>query len=257
MQEIGKHFLLGAKVFALMIVSLSSAAYALQYARSVKQSSYQSFSVTGEGEVVSVPDTAQFSASVVTNGGNDVADLQRQNTEKMNKVIDFLKANNIDTKDIKTDNYSVNPNYDYPVCISGKTCPSPRISGYTVMQGVTVKVRDAEKVGSILSGIVENGANSVSGISFVADDESKARNEAIAKAIASARKEAASIAKAGGFRLGRLISVQEDRNDGVITPMAYGMGGVAEDGKQAAPSPVIEPGSNTTKVKMTLVYEIR
>ena len=45
-------------------------------------------------------------------------------------------------------------------------CPPSEIIGYTVEQGVEVKVRDFAKVGDILAGVVENGANSTSQLYF-------------------------------------------------------------------------------------------
>lgn len=244
------------KTFALLILSLTAIAYTYQYGRSVNQSYYRSFSVTGEGIITTTPDIARFSASVVTDGGMDAASVQRQNTEKMNQVIEFVKGQGIDVKDIKTQQYTLNPRYDYAPCVAGKICPSPKVSGYSVTQSVVVKVRTMDNIGALLSGVVENNANSVSDISFVTDDVNKATNDAREAAIAQGRKQAVLIARASGFSLGKLLSVYEDTGKSDPLPSAYGMGGDMQN-KQSTPAPSIEPGSNEQTVSMVLTYEIR
>ena len=244
------------KIIALIIFSLSVLAYVYQYGRSVNQSYYRTFSVTGEGIVTSVPDIAQFSSTVVTEGGLNVAEVQSQNSEKMNAVIEFLKNQDIDAKDIKTQQYSVVPKYDYTPCIEGRSCPPPKITGYSVQQSVLTKVREMDKVGGLLSGVVEHGANTVSDISFVIDDSTKVKNNARELAIEDAQKQAQSIAKASGFRVGKLISLYED-SGAIDTPSPYASEMAAGDMKQVSATPSIEPGSNEQKVKMTITYEIR
>ena len=62
------------------------------------------------------------------------------------------------------------------------------------------------------------------------------------------------MAEAGGFRLGRLLSIDE----GIIYPYAQQLsfGMAAESGiKRAAPT--IEPGSQEITVNVTLRYEIK
>ena len=88
-------------------------------------------------------------------------------------------------------------------------CPPPEIVGYSITQTVSVKVRNFEKIGDLLSGIVDNGANSVSGISFTVDNSTKLENEARKNAMTEAKEKAKAVAEAGGFRLGRLLSVEE------------------------------------------------
>jgi hypothetical protein len=206
---------------------------------------------------VTTPDTAQFSVSVVTDGGLDTADVQKQNTEKMNKVIEFIKGQGIEDKDIKTQRYTLEPRYDALVCVRGKVCPQPKVVGYAVTQSVVVKVRDTGKTGSILAGVVENGAQSVSEISFIVYDQVKTKNAARDEAIEQGRKQAMSVARAAGFGLGKLISVYEDNSSGDAATVSEGLGGGLADAKQTAPVPSIEPGSSEQKVRMVLTYEIR
>ncbi len=243
----------------LVAVGYSVVRYAETYSKSIQPGSFRSFSATGEGKVVAVPDVATFSYSVVNQGGKDLATLQEQNSTKTQKINDFLKSKGVDEKDIKTENYSVEPRYQYYSCPEkGGACPPADIVGYTIRQSVTVKVRDFKQVGELLAGVVSAGANTVSQLSFTIDDPSKVKDEARALAITKARAQAESIAEAGGFRLGQLLSVDE-----AYQPVPYyglGMGGAMEkDVRMSAPAalPAIEPGSQEVVVNVVLRYEIK
>lgn len=240
------------KTGALLILALSAVIYVWAYAESVyKTYPMRTFSVEGTGDIDVTPDVAQFSASVMTEGGSNIVDIQSQNTEKMNKINAFLKQNGIDAKDLKTSQYNIYPRYT--PCVSIEKCTANTVSGYSINQTLEVKVRDTGKVGDLLSGIVLNGANNVSDIRFVTDDQSGAKNAARQEAIAEAKKKAVELAEAGGFHVGKLVSLFES-NEGM--PQPYGMGGARDSQSATKASPAIEPGTNTTKVTMTLTYEI-
>ncbi len=230
--------------------------YADAFSRSIQPSSFRSFSVTGEGKAISVPDIAAFTFSVVTQGDKNLAPIQQENTDKMNKAIAFVKANGVADKDIKTQSYSLQPRYQYSTCPRpGTVCPPPSIVGYEINQTVLVKVRDFTKIGDILAGVVNNGANSVSDFQFKIDDPTDAQNKARAEAIEKAKVKAEAVAAAGGFSVGRLLGISEGGNypQPMYSYAAKGFGGA--DMATAAPS--IEPGSQETTVNVTLQYEIK
>ncbi len=250
-----------AIIISIVVVAYSAFIYSTYYSKSIEPSSFRSFTVSAQGKTTAVPDVAEFTFSVITQGGENLAELQKENTEKSNKIIEYIKANKIDPKDIKTQNYNIDPRYQYYNCDNRilKTesipCPPPEIVGYTISQTVQIKIRDFSKIGDLLSGTVSNGANSVSQITFTIDDptqvETIARNDAIKKA----KEKAETIAKEGGFKLGRLLSIDE----GYYQPAyefsaksaAIGMGGGTN-----IPAPIIEPGTQEMTVNITLRYEI-
>jgi len=231
------------------------------YSQSIQPSSFRSFSVSGDGKITAVPDVAQFTFEVITEGGTNIAGLQTQNTEKMNAAIAFVKSKGVDAKDIKTQNYNLTPRYQYSNCgytpQASKPCPPPEIVGYTVTQTVSVKIRDFSKISDILGGVVSKGANSVSNLNFVIDDPTAAESDARTEAIGKAKTKAQAVAKAGGFSLGRILSITEGGNypvyyDKYSTAAVSGMGGGV-----AAPAPTIEPGSQDVTITVSIQYEIR
>ena len=242
-----KSYLYITIIIALLLGAFASIKYVSAYSKSSQPSSYRSFNVSGDGKEVVVPDVGQFSFGVITEGDKDIAKLQKENTDKINKAIEFLKGKGIDKKDITTENYSVDPRYQYFNCVSGRVCPPAEIIGYNVNQTVSVKIRNFDIIGDTLSGVVQNGANNVSQLQFTIDDPTEVQNLAREKAIA----------KAGDFGLGRLLSIEEGSQSAPV-PMAingYGMGGeMARDKAVSVPS--IEPGAKEVNVYVTLTYEI-
>ncbi len=246
------------KSLSLLLIAIAALLTAVEYARSVdKVYPTRTFSVEGEGSIDIVPDVAKFSVSVVTDGGKNVAEVQAKNTEKMNAVTNFLKEAGVAEKDLKTDEYTLSPRYEYPNCVGLTICPQPSINGYTLTQTLRVTVRDTGKIGELLSGAVVSGGNSVSQVAFTVDDEEAAKADARKEAIEQAQAKAARLAKDAGFDVGRLVSLYESpqmlavggEGDAYSMKSASGMGG--------APSPSIQPGTNETKVNVTMTYEIR
>ncbi|MBI3459036.1 SIMPL domain-containing protein, partial [Candidatus Azambacteria bacterium] len=165
-------------------------------------------------------------------------------------------------KDIKTEGYNLEPRYQNFNCsISSqdvKPCPPSVIVGYTITQTVKLKIRNFDQIGDILGGIVEQGANNVSQLSFSVDDPETLKNEAREKAIAQAQEKAMRMAKVAGFKLGRLVSV--DDGSGLPIPyktmMSPSYAGDMRGMATATVAPTIEPGSQEIVVNMTLRYEM-
>lgn len=252
---------MGMAAIALMAAAaLSSLWFVRAYSRSAEPSSFRSFSASGEGRIIAIPDVAQFTFSVLTQGGKDLGALQNENTIKVNRAIGVMKAAGVEDKDIKTEQYSVEPRYKYYDCrydgSSASPCLPPEIVGYTVQQSVSVKARDFTKVGAMLADVVTSGANSVSQLNFTMDDPTEVQSQARAEAIQKAKVKAKAVAKAGGFRLGKLLSIDENGPSPIY--YGYGMGGAekASFDAVAAPAPAIEAGSQEVKVNVTLRYEI-
>lgn len=251
-----KNLLALAGVIAAITFSYAAVKYVGAYSQSIQPSSFRNFSVSGIGKVVAVPDVAEFDFGVLTEGGKNIGSLQKDNVGKVNKAIAFLKSKGVEAVDIQTQNYSVQPRYQYFNCTGLVPCRPAEIIGYTIQQNVLVKVRDFDKIGDMLAGVVENGANTVSQLNFTVDDPTKVEQEARTKAIAKAKDKAQDVAAAGGFSLGRLLSIEEGGNNQPVPMYAYGMGGGAvTDAKSVAP--IVEPGSQEVSVIVTLQYEIQ
>ncbi|MBU2633540.1 SIMPL domain-containing protein [Patescibacteria group bacterium] len=252
MADATKKYLNIAIITALLVFAYSCFDYTKTYSKSVEPSSFRSFTTSGEGKVTAIPDVANFGFKVVTEGGRDISSLQEENTNKMNKIIEFVKNEGVEAKDIKTENYRIEPRYQRSEC-KEFVCPPPEIVGYTINQAIVVKVRDFDKIGSILSNSVNLGANSVSGPSFAIDDMEVARSEARDEAIKKAQEKAEAIADSADFRIGRLLGIYE----GGAYAQYYAEGVSLSKAMGGDLAPSIEPGSQDVTVSISLTYEIK
>jgi hypothetical protein len=215
--------------------------------------------VEGDGEVFAIPDTAEFTFSVVTSK-KTVSEAQSEAAQKSNAIIEYLKKQGIDEKDIRTVNYSANPKYEWQTDGTSVYYPQPGkqvLTGYEINQTVTVKVRDTNKAGDVLSGVGGLGATNLSGISFTIDDDSALKREARQKAIADAKDKADALVADLDVHLVRIVSFYEQ--NGPIPYYGYGMGGDSMVAKEmsAQAVPVIPTGENKITSHVSITYEIR
>jgi len=204
-------------------------------------------SFTGEGRVYTKPDIAFVDFSVVTQG-TDIDRVQEDNTQKMNKVTDFLKGFGIEEKDIKTTNYNLYPQYTY------ENNRVPQIMGYQINQTLSVKIRKIDQAGEILKKVVNTGINQVNSFYFGVENDEEIKEQARQIAIEDAKQKAKKLASQIDIRLGKITGFYE--NSGGYPVQAYdsykeasGMGGSG--------TPNIQAGENEIIVNVTLTYRIK
>lgn len=200
---------------------------------SVTTTKSTTFDVVGEGKISVIPDVANISVGARAQA-QTVKEAQDQINSVINKVSEALKKEGIDSKDIQTTNYNIQPNIDYSE-------GSQRIKGYIAQTTLSIKVRDIAKANNVIDVATKNGANEVSGINFEVDDKERAENQAREKAVSDAKRKAEAASKITGFRLGRIVNYSENFGGG--------------------PRPIplktqIEVGSSEIVVTVTLSYEI-
>lgn len=224
--------------------------------------------ITSEGRVSARPDLGQVTLSL-TSEGKDPKTIEGKNAEKVNSIIAFLKNEGVANEDIKTSEFSLQPKYyspwDYPriPCpasdAEGKTFPCPPINqiivGYTITQSLAVKLRTFEKAGALLSGAIERGATQVNSLAFSVEDPDQYKKEARAIAIRKAKGQAKELADAGGFRIGKILSIQEGYS---YFPQLYRQGADSTGAPNAEKTtPQVEPGSQDVFVTLTVLFQIR
>ncbi|MCX6720887.1 MAG: SIMPL domain-containing protein [Candidatus Staskawiczbacteria bacterium] len=216
--------------------------------RAIDVQNQNQITVSGEGKIYAKPDIAVIDFGVKKEGLT-VAEVTKSSTDKMNAVIEAVKALGVDEKDIKTTYYNLMPRYNWTEA-QGQV-----FQGYTLSQNIQVKIRDFTKIGDILSKATLNGANLVNDLSFTIDNPEKFKEQARAEAIAKAKANAQNLAKESGLRLGKLINVYEGYNSyPVMYNSAKAMGGgIAE----SAPVPTIQPGQQEINVTINLTYQVR
>lgn len=214
---------------------------------SVQTTKSNLFQVSGTGQVSSAPDSATVSFGI-TKSANTIASAQNQTNSVEQNIMDALKKEGIEDKNIKTTDYNVNPNYDFN---SGRQT----ITGYTVTQTIELTIQPIEKVNNVLDILTTNGANLVNQVNFTFSDTKKKdlENKARQLAVDVAKEKAQGLANASGIHLGKIIDVQEDDAQQIrpIMPMA-----LAKDTANTAGTPTqVTPGQNNISLTVTLSYE--
>lgn len=207
-------------------------------------------SVTGTAETGAAPDRASLSLGVVTEAMT-AADALDANNAAVRSLIDRLKEQGIEARDLQTTGFSVQPQYVYPARDPNGTQEPPRIVGYTVSNGVTARLRDLGRLGAVLDGAVRAGANQIHGIGFDVSNADEMADAARRQAFDNARRKAELYAQAAGTTLGPVMSIREStRADEPPHPMAMRM-----EAAQDAAVPV-ETGEQTLRVQVEVVWEL-
>lgn len=199
--------------------------------------------VTGEGVVDGIPDIATLSLGVTTTGDSAAAAMAA-NTEALGAVMARLKAAGIADRDMQTTNLSINPNwtgYD-----SGAR---QRIDGYTASNQLTVRIRQIDGLGAVLDAAIQDGANTLNGLSFGLSEPRPAMDAARKAAVEDARARATLLVEAAGATLGPIVSITE--GGGYMPPQP-----MFRQSADAAGAVPVAAGEVATTASVTIVFEI-
>jgi uncharacterized protein YggE len=206
-------------------------------------SAQANITVQGEGKIVAVPNKAQITLGVVTDG-KTATDALKTNSEAMKALFKKLTELGIADRDVQTVGLHLTPKYR-PV-----KDQEPVLVGYTASHQITVTVRKVDDTGAVIDALVQDGANQVQGISFGLDDVEKLLDEARVKAVADARRKADLYAKAAGVSAGPVVSISEV-NVGWPTPRVWSM-----EEFRAIPGTPIAKGEQQLSVTVTMVFSL-
>ena len=201
-------------------------------------------SVNGEGVVTAVPDMATVSVGVITQA-DTAADALVANNQAMVGLNGVLDSFSVAERDRQTSNFNISPRYRRNTNPPGE----PRIESYQVSNQVTIRVRDLDKLGDLLDGLVKSGSNSVNGIQFGNSDQDERMDEARELAVADARRRAELYANAAGLRVGKVLSISES---GTATPRPMLRGAMMAE---AAAVP-IAAGENEIRAMVQIVFSL-
>jgi uncharacterized protein YggE len=127
------------------------------------------------------------------------------------------------------------------------------LTGYQVSNTVNVTVRQIANASAVLDAAVRAGANVAQGISFELDTprQTQAREDALRRAVADARRKAQVIAEAAGVGPITLIAISENGAPPIrpVFREAFAARGGAAD--VATP---VQPGENTVTATVTIRY---
>jgi len=139
--------------------------------------------LTGQGQVTTVPNIAVIRLGVQTTGEN-LVDIQSENAQIAQVIIQALQRMGI--SDIKTFQYSIDKLYDYE---NGRQIDR----GYSVRNILEIRTTNLDMAGNIIDTAVNLGANVVDLISFDVANREYYYQQALNMAIMNAMQKAKSI----------------------------------------------------------------
>jgi len=207
--------------------------------------------VSDKGEIYVKPDLALTTFSVI-NEAKTVTEAINKNTEKMNAIINFIKDQGVEDKDLKTTSFNIYPRYEWYEKIGIPPYSQGRrvLVAYEVRQSLEVKIRDMEKIGDIIQGATDAGANQVGELQFTIDNLDEFKKQAREQAIEKAKTKAKELASQLGVKLVRITNFSER---GVV-PRYYELEKAV--GMEVEEAPQIQTGENKIEVTVTITYEI-
>ena len=209
----------------------------------------RTLTLTGSAELHVAPDAALISMGVVTESASAATAL-KDNSAALAKVVDVVRAAGVEAKDMQTRGLSLEPRYDN--LNKPSSGDRPRIVGYSAVNLVTLRVRDLSKIGDLLDKIATAGANRIDSISFVISNQDKLLDEARQQAMANAKEKADLYARAGGFALGKIMSLEEEGAGPGPRPVM-----LMARAAPAAPSPVpVEAGETTLTLRVHVTWSL-
>lgn len=234
----------------LVLIIVVIGYFAASTDQKIRSGETRTITVNGTAEVYASPDVGVITISVKSEN-IDIAKATNENSTTMNGIITFLKGEGIDQKDIKTTGFSINPRYEYEMK-TGKR----NLAGYEITQNVNVKIRDLTKIGKVISESTSLGANDISSLSFIIDNDEQIKEQAKELAIKDAKDKAQKLEKELGIKMVRIVSYSEGSYP--MYDSYYGVGGGAEmKVSSSITPPTIETGQNKITSNVSITYSIR
>jgi uncharacterized protein YggE len=204
-------------------------------------SSNRTLTVTASDSVTAEPDVAVLHIGFETQPA-DAKDAYAGGAQTSNAILDALKQAGVAESAIHSESQYLERDYSVP-----------KSHKYILRQQWTVKTTP-QRAAEVLDAAVTAGANSSGQIEWTVNDERGLENQALDKAAARARADAAELAKGMGVRLGALIYVSNEVSRPVV-PM-FAAQRVAMNGRAEAPPLAIEPQKVTRSASIYAVYAI-
>ena len=207
--------------------------------------------VNGQAKIMTTPDIVEMSLGIESI--NKIVSESVQNVSvDHEKLISILLSKGVKENEIKTNRYTINPQYKY-------TKDGSELTGYKVSHYLSFTYRDIDKIGELIDTIsygpeaIGNNLR-INSINFAIEDpivfESKLRENAIA----DAKRKAKELASFANITLGSPIYISENSPTNFTKQIAESDIGIAR--MAAAPSTEISSGQLTLTFNVNMGFSI-
>ena len=223
---------------ALLILSVLF--ISMSYGQEVKQ--VPQINVSGEGKVKVIPDQATIAVTVETKG-NNAKDVKKQNDEKIEAVLKFIKKMNLAPADYKTQRVSLNPQYDY----------EKKKHSYNATQTIEILLRDLSKYDELMEGLVDQGINRIDNVTFQSSKLAQYQSEARKLAMKDAKLKAEDYVSVLGQKVGRAMTISDNSQTYFPQPM-YAAMKTMEMSDASAPRQTLAVGEINITANVTVSF---
>jgi uncharacterized protein len=223
-------------IAGLLLLSAVLVTAALPGAATSAAAEQAGITVQGTASIASVPDRAELSFGVESQGETARAALAA-NAAEMRRVIAARKA--AGAADLKTQYVSLSPRYN----------ERSEAQGFSATNSVSATVKEIARAGAVIDAAVAAGANQVSGPSLSRGDQTSLYRQALKGAVDDARLSAQALASASGLSLGRVTAIVE--GGGAPQPLPF-----AAADKAMAESTPIEPGTQQVSATVSVTFSV-
>ena len=207
--------------------------------------------VNGQAKIMTTPDIVEMSLGIESINKTVSESVQNVSADH-EKLISILLSKGIKENEIKTNRYTINPQYKY-------TKDGSELTGYKVSHYLSFTYRDIDKIGELIDTIsygpeaIGNNLR-INSINFSIEDpivfESKLRENAIA----DAKRKAKELASFANITLGSPIYISENSPTNFTKQIAESDIGIAR--MAAAPSTEISSGQLTLTFNVNMGFSI-
>src|ERR1051326_4178044 len=155
----------------------------------------------GTAEATLPPSRARVRVAVETHAPTAAA-AASQSGERSRAIRDAVRGLGLKVDSVRISSFMVMPNYDFQ---RGR-----KLVDYQARSTVEFTVRELERIGAVLDAALGGGATEVPSMMFESDSIDAVRRGLLSRALQEARADAEPIARAGGGRLGRLLSASTE-----------------------------------------------
>jgi uncharacterized protein YggE len=224
-------------------LSLALLLMAAQRPEAAQQASPPVLVVTGNSEVLAIPDQALVRLGIVRQA-TVAQKAQEQANSVAQEILNAVTKVGVAQKDIQTARLVLSPVY-------GPRGTDQKIVSYNATNTVSIRLDNLSLVGSVIDAGLNAGANQLEGVQFMLRNELPSREQALKEAVQEARGKAQAMADALRVNLADVIEASEGGVSVVPRMQAFA---VAD--KNAGASTPVSPGEISIRASVTIRYRI-
>lgn len=198
-----------------------------------------SIEVSGEGEVVAVPDRYQVRASV-TAVGKDVAELKRALDTRLANLQATLQGLGLAESQLRADDLQVQPEWQWQ--------PERRLIGQRVTRSMAISANGFEQYTRVLDALAQADLDNIFQEGSHTSNEDELDIQALEMALDNAREKAERLAARTGHTLGDVLLISETGGGSPVMPLRM-MEAASADGGYS-------PGERRIQKQLTVRFEL-